>query len=300
MRKKVIDGCELRKRLKKHISNNKDVSLAVAYWGRNTIDDLGLHEVDNLRIVCNLDHGVTIPSVIKELMDHGADVRMHKRIHAKIGYMDTLSFLGSSNMSMNGLCGGNDESNIIFDGCYKSIQEKFENLWENSGPVTPQALRKAGRDWNEKKNVGKVARMLQFGNSIVLTYFEPNEEEDIVLQDASKRVERQFRRGYDVFMGWPEVQCDVPLLCFVENKRDGKSSTFSFDDLWKRPSSIEDQEYDGNVFQVVRKIRKVNKDDIKILEAAVRKASKAGKLPAPKENEQEARRFPFHYLFPYI
>ena len=82
----------------------------------------GLHEVEKLRIVCNLDHGATNPSVIKELIHHGADVRMHKQVHAKTCYMDSLSFLGSSSMSKNGLSlpssGEHEEVNMVFDGCY--------------------------------------------------------------------------------------------------------------------------------------------------------------------------------------
>ena len=298
MRKKVVDGSELGKRLKKHISNNKDVSLAVAYWGKNTVADLGLHKVENLRILCNLDHGVTNPAVIKELIDHGAEVRMHERIHAKIGFMDNLSFLGSSNMSMNGLCGGHEESNIIFYSCYNPIQKRFENLWKNSDPVTPTTLKKATRHWNKRNKLeSKVAQMLQFKNSVVLTYLEASEEDEVVLQDASKRVGKEF----DVFWDWSRVPCDVPLLCFFENVGGGKSSTFSWDGFWKRPSTIEDKVYDGNEFQVVQKMRKkANKDDIKIIKTAIMKASKAGKLPAPKKGEYGARRFPFHYLFPFI
>ena len=73
-------------------------------------------------------------------MHHGADVRMHKQVHAKNGYMDSLSFLGSSSMSRNGLSlsssGEHEEANMVFDGCYKGIQEKFKNFWNDSNNVT--------------------------------------------------------------------------------------------------------------------------------------------------------------------
>ena len=192
--------------LKKHISKNKDVSLAVAYWGQNTVDELGLREVEKLRIICNLDHGGTNPAVIKDLMRY-ANVRMHKQVHAKIGYMDSLSFLGSSNMSENGLSsplsGGHEEANMVFDGCYKGVQEKFEILWNGSDDVTRQALAKARRDWdwNYNNRVKKLARMFQFKDAYVLTFEETDEEDDKILDDANARAENEFGNRYDVFWG---------------------------------------------------------------------------------------------------
>ena len=303
MQKKVVDGFELKKLLKKHISKNKDVSLAVAYWGQNTVDELGLREVEKLRIICNLDHGGTNPAVIKDLMRY-ANVRMHKQVHAKIGYMDSLSFLGSSNMSENGLSsplsGGHEEANMVFDGCYKGVQEKFEILWNGSDDVTRQALAKARRDWdwNNNNRVKKLARMFQFKDAYVLTFEETDEEDDKILDDANARAENEFGNRYDVFWGWPEIPHDVSLLCFQETEREGKLNNFSWDDFWRRESKIEDQEYDGNIFQIVRKIRGVGEDDTKVLEAALRKALKAGKLP--DKDCDGARCFPFHCLFPHI
>ena len=301
MQKKVVDGFELKKLLKKHISNNKDVSLAVAYWGQNIVGELGLREVEKLRIICNLDHGGTNPAVIKDLMRY-ANVRMYKQVHAKIGCMDSLSFLGSSNMSENGLSsplsGGHEEANMVFDGCYKGVQEKFEILWNGSDDVTPQALAKAGRDWNNNNRAKKIARMFQFNDAYVLTYGETDEEGGKILDDARARAENEFGNRCDVFWGWPQIPHDVSLLCFYETEREGKLSNFSWDDLWRRDSKNEDQEYNGNIFQIVRKMRGVSEDDIKALKKALRKALKVGKLP--DKDCDGARCFPFHYLFPHI
>ena len=140
--------------------------------------------------------------------------------------------------------------------------------------------------------------MFQFKDAYVLTFEETDEEDDKILDNANARAENEFGNRYDVFWGWPEIPHDVSLLCFQETEREGKLNNFSWDDFWRRDSKIEDQEYDGNIFQIVRKIRGVGEDDTKVLEAALRKALKAGKLP--DKDCDGARCFPFHCLFPHI
>lgn len=100
-----VNGHELSLQLAVALKNAKTVRLAVAFWGRGAADKLGLQDnsVVRTQVVCNLVSGGTNPNEIRTLLSRGVDVKQLDDLHAKLGVIDDLSFLGSSNMSTNGL-----------------------------------------------------------------------------------------------------------------------------------------------------------------------------------------------------
>jgi hypothetical protein len=53
----------------------------------------------NIRIICNLDMGGTNPQVIEILINGGAVIRQHERLHAKIYIGKYEAILTSANAS---------------------------------------------------------------------------------------------------------------------------------------------------------------------------------------------------------
>ena len=153
-----IDGPELSRQLANALKNAKTARLAVAFWGLGATERLGLqHKAGvKLQIVCNLLSGGTNPHEIRTLLSSGVDVRQLNDLHAKIGVIDKLSFLGSSNMSTNGLGDEGDEAgwreaNVIYNHERREIYEMFEGFWENSSKIEEVDLDKAALAWAARR-----------------------------------------------------------------------------------------------------------------------------------------------------
>ena len=125
---KLITGSELSELLANTVASDQRVQMAVAFWGAGAMQGLKLENHPNAQLICNLTSGGTNPHEIRKLMKAGISVRMHNRLHAKVGIVgDQFSFVGSSNMSANGLgFEGSEtafweEANIVFDGIESNV-----------------------------------------------------------------------------------------------------------------------------------------------------------------------------------
>lgn len=81
------------------------VYLAVAYWGSDAAEALGISNAStNLHVVLNVTHGGTNPIALAALMHMlPGRVRCDDALHAKIYAAETLAIVGSANASANGL-----------------------------------------------------------------------------------------------------------------------------------------------------------------------------------------------------
>ena len=158
---KFLNGPKLRRALQKAYKKENFARLAVAYWGDGTAKDLGLSG-DAVQVTCNLMGGGTNPEEVKRLIKKGVQVKHHDGLHAKLGIVGGVAFLGSSNMSANGLGSekakaGWSEANILYSSKRAEIVKMFDELWKASREVTPDDLALAQRRWNLRAEAAREA-----------------------------------------------------------------------------------------------------------------------------------------------
>jgi len=148
----------------------RNKKLAVAFWGKGAIESLGLdmNGATGAQIICNLETGATNPSVVRELMEAGASVKSHSRLHAKVYLADSIVILGSSNASGNGLVVEDNESsgwveaNVMTDdsSLVRKLNEWFDKLWvcRNSRKVDEKMLVAAQIRWAKRREMAPIKR----------------------------------------------------------------------------------------------------------------------------------------------
>lgn len=95
----------LRKAIK-----NKRIDAAVAFWGGDAFNLLGLENAKaGSRVICDAYSGACNPTAIKDLLDAGFEVYDRPGLHAKVYICGSTLIVGSANASANGL-GEEDEA----------------------------------------------------------------------------------------------------------------------------------------------------------------------------------------------
>lgn len=146
-------GDELQREIGRVLAGTK-LRCAVAFWGRGAEDRIPKAQIKNAKLICNLESGGTNPFEISKLIESGAEVRMHPRLHAKVYVSSKGAIVTSANMSANGLgFEGSEQAHWIEAGTSlretANVEEWFSRLWESktTEPVTPEALKKAKEAW---------------------------------------------------------------------------------------------------------------------------------------------------------
>lgn len=317
----IVNGSVLREKIKATLKKSEGASLAVAYWGGKTIKSLGMNDARNLRIICNLSHGGTNPKVIRKLLENGATIKHHPNLHAKIGYMDGFSFLGSSNMSQNGLGDtsppAHEEANVVFDHCNADIQKRFEGLWKASKDIDEETLKKAKVAWGTTKRahakaqvetskdniinqlIANPKRMDDFGLFVVI-YSPVDKKTANKIDTENKRVKADYGGDCEVYYDWPELPRDAYLLDLEETQQ----GEFKWHGIFRRSPDVPDKQD----FQLAFKTWSAsdgNDQNSKIgaggpwrIKAAVRAAIEAKAIP--EADDDGARLFLASLLAPYF
>lgn len=269
----LVNGPLLIDRLRKAFRKPRKARLAVAFWGKGAAKRLGIREGDDVKIVCNLAHGGTNPDEIARLQKLGLKVRQHSRLHAKIGVVGDLSFVGSSNMSTNGLGQegnetiGWEEANIVCSGDPLDVETRFDTLWDASRRISKNDLKLAQDVWQQnQRNQGRRIIKQRKGSLLDAMYEEPktldaanvyiaiamaaNAEENEIIEAAQKAVERDLGEGFDVYLGWPTLPRDAYLIAF----RKPPKGQYGFDGLYRRLPEIEDRGKGDESIQIVQEI----------------------------------------------
>src|SRR5688572_704206 len=85
----------------KRLSKAKNLRIAIAYWGADSLKMLGLNpKHTDLRLVCCLKGGKSDPDEIKKF---GRRCRQNDKLHAKVIWSPKAAIVGSANASSNGL-----------------------------------------------------------------------------------------------------------------------------------------------------------------------------------------------------
>lgn len=271
-----VDGAGLVKLLLGEASRNTKVDLAVAFWGAGAVENLGLSDDNRIRIVCNLAHGATNPAEIRKLQALGAEVRQLEDLHAKIGVVGELSFLGSSNMSANGL--GSEgaraswrEANIVYSKPREEIVKLFDEYWRAAKEITETDLDRAETLWRQRQKAGATINARKSGVNLVemirkapaeldalnvrMVVYEPitNKNDKEKLDQVEKQVQDEYQGSInnklDVYWDWESLTTEAADAYLVEYEWPAKSRPIQNGELRRRNVQVlPDFERDGETF----------------------------------------------------
>lgn len=155
-----ISSSTYRKEIEKLIKKSTTLSLAVAFWGKDSESLFIQFPNVKMRIICNLLSGGTNPEPIKKLIGcKNIQIRRLDNLHAKVIVNDISAIIGSANLSTNGLNHENDEdpgwieAGVAIDvpGEIKSVTEWFEYQWSLSKEITKDDLNTAQKNWDKRR-----------------------------------------------------------------------------------------------------------------------------------------------------
>ncbi|GBQ99412.1 hypothetical protein ACFFGF_03720 [Asaia lannensis] len=240
----VLNGPELMRQLKQQIEGSDRIDLAVAFWGRGAGEQLGLRAGLSSRLICNLDMGGTNPDEIRTLLALGYEVKCHRNLHAKIGVIGTsFSFLGSSNMSANGLgfegsdAAGWEESNIAFPVVEAAIADRFSELWLTAEPITGERLSEAEVAWRLRQRIKRAALDRNQSERSFLTvlrkdpqFFDDNSwyvvvtytlapEDKLIVDHGNDTVRRLYGDEFEIYWDWNELPKEAIIIDFRKPAR---------------------------------------------------------------------------------
>lgn len=290
----LMTGPDLMDRLAKAFRTDRRGRFAVAFWGAGAAARIGIKKNDDVEVICNLPQGGTNPAEIERLMKLGVKVRQHSRLHAKIGITGDLSFVGSSNMSTNGLgvegdeTAGWEEANIVCAGDPFDVASRFRALWKDARTILPEDLKQAKVEWKKNRrtrarlSIGKAGtsllkilrndpQSLDAANIHAAVAMPATAKEEKAIKEVVEDVREQFDDSFDVYLGWPTLPKDAYLVDFTRTEEEG--TTYE-KNLYRRSGEIEDKKKGRKTFEVVKKIPdihglKVSPADGRILADAV-------------------------------
>lgn len=321
-----VDGTQLLERLRREYLKTQRADLAVAFWGRNAAENLGIQNVTGVRIVCNLMSGGTNPNEIRALRGIGADVRQLNDLHAKIGIVGDISFVGSSNMSANGL--GMEENpalwrevNVVYGNARPEIVTMFETFWDAAAEIEEVDLEAAAAAWARRQEANAAVAAGRGGRSLVdvlrnapaeldalnvrmVVYDTVTDANELaVLENAEELALNQYGQSFGVYWDWESMINDAARAYLVDYDWPARGR-IARGALYRRDTaSFPDFEHDGETFHVAYEIDNIEGITFGAADkAAIRSAFhayvRAG--ASGEEEDQRAYNFPISELAPYL
>lgn len=319
----VLDGPQLADRLRTALSDSDGKArLAVAYLGKDAPAFSSLENMKNLKLVCDFMSGGTNPVAIESLRKRGADVHHLDGLHAKVGIVgDSLSFVGSSNLTSNGLSefGNNDavkryERTVVFDGIEPSVEASWNDMWKHSIQITPEMVEKAeaafkirqrhkAAEYFATKNTSlanlliKSPELLDDLNVWVVVYSDLTQEEQPKFDDGLNEVHTTYSPEFDAYWDWEELPDHGYIIDFVRPNR----GILGFRGLYFRDRlKFDNVPIKHGSFHAVFKVTSVEGVECNQSDATVfRKAFAKYRLQNPTGRD-EAWCFPLSELAPFV
>jgi hypothetical protein len=299
MKNKIVDGPKLGRILKRNAgSEGISINLAISYIGKSALDLLGGGDLRNTYLVCDYLSGGTNPDAVDELIKAGAKVRHLEGLHAKTGIVgDNLSFVGSSNLSINGLV--NDaryECAVVFDGVKKKIASEWKEMWERSLEISPEMKAMAKDAWRIRKKAKQDIRgsvyqgrtfvevllddpsYFELRNTYFTIYPTLTKDEEPIINAANEEAAQRYGAAYEVYWDWADLPDQALLVDFRVGHRNG----IHFEGVYERNPKFEDFKQASEDFQTCLKLRenkigqvRISKGDKDKLKVAVKQFVKA-------------------------
>jgi len=141
-------------------SENVEIALAVAFWGGDAMNRLGVAEwkAKNVRVICNATSGACNPQALKDLQSHiGSNLRTNPKLHSKVYWTPSKLVITSANASASGLSlqdkevNENIEAGIVSTSLQLLTEAKqwFDEKYDSAETVEvdEKIIKRAGRMW---------------------------------------------------------------------------------------------------------------------------------------------------------
>lgn len=310
---KFFDGSHLGQKICAELSRAKKIRVAVAYWGKDAIKNLGLEKLRrrDVKIICDLESGASNPCEVKQLQKifGRENILSCPRLHAKVWLTDRCAIIGSSNASTNGLAfereelKGLIEANVITDD--KDILGEInswidETVMTKSKKIEPEDIRKAEKLWKSRRENRPLYAATRGGSLLKFIRNNPDAFADRNVQvwiwkqrdrrqSAEKEIKmaqlRQKNKNIDGYELDKNEKSPAPGMLIIEfDKRRGpqskKKSQFEFIEITKILKDHPIRPFKGGKVALCLPSEKlvlglrIPKEDRKEWEAAADKAAK--------------------------
>lgn len=262
---RLLSG-NIYKDIRDQIVKSAKADFAVAYWGVNAIQILGLEDrKEPIRIICDAYSGACNPGELLKLLKIGAIIHEMPRLHSKVYIFDKAIVVGSANASTNGLGEDGDiknEESALLSRDSKIVKEAsdwFEMLWNATLEVDHDNLSKLKSTWrprpkSENRSLSKTIFSLMKsrpswfkGKRIRLLAYEGEEPSSKIKKSFAQRKDRiyttkqlqKFERSGDPYYvdktNW-EIRGGDFILDFNID-RDKKRAEFS--GIWRVKDKVQ-------------------------------------------------------------
>lgn len=253
----VTTPAAIRSAIRKVLASGP-TKIAVAFWGEGALKGLGLEHrrLSDVKVICNLSVGACAPSVIRNLLDSGADVRALSTLHAKVYLGTREAVVGSANISRNGL--GIREGYGWNEACVRlasptevaHLDAWFDELWDKAADMSDPhvarlVLEQAERDLARRQLVSEPIDLLStLRKDPAVLEGKPLH---ITLDWAtySKRVEKKVKNlrkslgaDIDAWEDWKEMPAESEILSFYY---DQKTEEVTYEGTWRTPRDPESE-----------------------------------------------------------
>jgi len=277
MEYEILDGSSFGNKIKSYMQKdpNLKAKLAIAFIGDGAIDLLGGGNLSNCQITCDYLSGGTNPNAVEVLKEAGAKVRHLDGLHAKIGVVgDKLSFVGSSNLSHNGMV-ANDrhERVVVFDGIEKTVKEHCADLWELSIEITDEMKQQAEDAWQLRRQHNAIRKYSQNQSNIIEVLKSDPDSLDalevyiVVSEFITQEQEKEFNLGeeaiqeandtnFEAYWDWEKLPKKGVFIDFYKPNR----GNLGFNGLYERDAyKFKDIERNGDTFQAVLNVENIER-----------------------------------------
>ncbi|HDS1579749.1 TPA: phospholipase D family protein [Stenotrophomonas maltophilia] len=229
-----------------------EMRIAVAFWGDNALEHLGLtaDDLSMVSVICNLSVGATSAAVIRTLLARGAQVRALSTLHAKVYLGADSAIVGSANASTNAL----SESPRWNEACVHltspadlaALHKWFAQQWDAAADLNDTRIARLLLDqaeWDNKRNgsTGAAPSLLDILQQDPRALDGEPLHVTLDWTDYSTEVAEQVRTArkatgldIDAWEDWPQMPAAAEILSFAF---DADSGDITYQRAWRTPAN---------------------------------------------------------------
>jgi len=254
------------KEIKKVFSNNKNLDLAVAFFGKDSFDLFKSTKGKDIRVICNLQSGACNPFLIEKIIKkNNIQVKTNQRLHAKTLIQKDAVIIGSANISSNGLSlegseiSGWIETGILTSSSHviSSSKSWFESTWTDSIEIANKDLEVYKKLWLKKRNHRCINNselsIIEAATNNIDTFhdrkiyfaiYRDNKPSDEAIEayEAAKASHSSLSEHIDFFEEWSDLPDDSHLISIYVGRKYG----VYFDGIYKTHHNKLIEKFEGS------------------------------------------------------
>jgi hypothetical protein len=283
------------------------VKIAVPFWGRGVLSELGLQRSDlsGVQVLCNLSVGGCNPTVVRELLTRGANVRALSTLHAKVYLGKTAAVLGSANASADGLglhgrATSWNEACVLLDSAaeLEQLNAWFDEHWRDAADMSNPHIARILLEIAERSPAEQAvdpSSLLEALRSDLVSFKDKPVFVSLDWEPYSSKVDDQVGKlrehlgdSIDAWENWKEMPPAAEVLSFYF---DSAANKISFEGIYKTPRNPKQSMDPSTKAIFVREARRVleayDLGDRKAWISAVRRWQKELFLDGRKPKDRE-------------